>query len=291
MRRVLTMMVPVTIALGLININLVVDTAFASLIDGDQSIRAIDAAFRLYILPQGIFSVAISTVLFPAISRLAANGDIRGLRRTVAAGLRQIFFLLLPASAFLIVLATPSVRLVFEGGAFDASSTRLTAGALVAFSLGLVFNGASLLVIRAFFAIKKPWLPTKVAFGGVILNAGLDALLYRPLGTKGIPLSTSITSFVTFLALVTLLAREIGGLHGRVVVQGFVRVVACAAAAGLAAWLVWSAVDGVLGRSIVGQFVSVSIALAASAAATLGSARLLDLPERKIVSRLGGSLR
>ena len=101
MRRVLTMMVPVTIALGLININLVVDTAFASLIDGDQSIRAIDAAFRLYILPQGIFSVAISTVLFPAISRLAANGDIRGLRRTVARGMRQIFFMLLPAIVFI----------------------------------------------------------------------------------------------------------------------------------------------------------------------------------------------
>ncbi len=291
MRRVLTMMVPVTIALGLININLVVDTAFASLVDGDESIRAIDAAFRLYILPQGIFSVAISTVLFPAISRLAANGDIRGLRRTVARGLRQIFFLLLPASAFLMVLAEPVVRLVFQRGEFDASSTALTSGALFAFTLGLVFNGASLLVIRAFFAIQKPWLPTKVAFGGLILNAVLDLILYRPLGTKGIPLATSITSLVTFIALVWLLSVELGGLHGRVVMSGFWRIAATSCATGLAAWLVWRAVDGTLGRGFFGQLLSVSLAAAAGAAATFIAARALALPERKILAGLGGSLR
>ena len=291
MRRVLTMMVPVTIALGLININLVVDTGFASLIDGDESIRAIDAAFRLYILPQGIFSVAISTVLFPAISRLAANGDVRGLRKTVARGMRQIFFMLLPASAFLMVLAEPVVRLVFQRGEFDAQSTALTGSALFAFTLGLVFNGASLLVIRAFFAIQKPWLPTKVALGGVILNAVLDAILYRPLGTKGIPLATSITSLVTFLALAYLLSRELGGLHGRVVVTGFWKIAATACATGLASWLVWRAVDGTLGRGIVGQLVSVSLAAAAGLAATFLAARALDLPEREFLTRLGGSLR
>ena len=94
-RRVLVLMLPVTISLGLINVNPSVDAVFATLVS-NQAVRAIDAAFRLYILPQGVFSVAISTVLFPTISRLAARGDTDGLRHTIAAGQRQIFFMLLP---------------------------------------------------------------------------------------------------------------------------------------------------------------------------------------------------
>ena len=71
--------------------------------------------------------------------------------------------MLLPASAFLLVLAEPVVRLVFQRGEFDAASTSLTSEALVFFAIGLAFNGASLLVIRAFFSLQRPWLPTAVA--------------------------------------------------------------------------------------------------------------------------------
>ena len=92
------LMVPVTIGLGLINFTLVVNSYFADRIPGEGAIRAIDAAFRLYILPQGIFSVAVSTVLFPLISRMAARGDIPGMRQAVTDGTRQIFFLLIPAT-------------------------------------------------------------------------------------------------------------------------------------------------------------------------------------------------
>ena len=98
-RRVFVLMVPVTIGLGLINFNLVVDSIFASrLIDPELAPTAIDKAFRVYMLPQGMFSVAVATVLFPSLSRLAARGDLEGFRNTVGLGLRQIAFLLVPAS-------------------------------------------------------------------------------------------------------------------------------------------------------------------------------------------------
>ena len=104
-RRVLVLMLPVTLGLGLINVQLSIGAIFATLVSEDSP-RAIDAAFRLYLLPQGVFSVAIATVLFPTISRLAAREDVAGMRRTLAEGLRLIFFMLLPASAFL--LSCPS---------------------------------------------------------------------------------------------------------------------------------------------------------------------------------------
>ena len=83
-------MLPVTIGLGLINFNLLINSILGSLVS-EQAPRAIDAAFRIYMLPQGLFSVAIATVLFPALSRLAARGDRDGLRALNATGTRQIF--------------------------------------------------------------------------------------------------------------------------------------------------------------------------------------------------------
>src|SRR5207249_9338003 len=140
--RVLRLMVPVTLGLGLINFNAVVDSIFASrLIDPKLAPTAIDRAFRLYMLPQGVFSVAITTVLFPSLARLAARGDQVGFRNTLALGVRQIAFLLIPASVVSALLAEPITRLVYQRGAFEPFQTPVVAGALAAFSAGLFFNG------------------------------------------------------------------------------------------------------------------------------------------------------
>ena len=284
-RRVLVLMLPVTLGLGLININLVVDGAFATLVS-EQAPRAIEAAFRLYLLPQGIFSVAIATVLFPTISRLAAREDWVGMRRVIAEGTRQIFFMLLPASAFLLVLAEPTVRLVFERGRFGDTSTALTSEALLYFAIGLAFNGASLLVIRALFSMQLPRLATKVAAVGVVLNLALDAALYTPLGTGGIPLSTSISSVVTFLLLVHLLERELGGLHRAWMIDGVLRSLVASGISVLLAWSSWEVLDQALGRSLGAQIVSMGAALAAAAIAYLAAAQAFEMPELTALARL-----
>src|SRR5204863_9920485 len=128
-RQVLHLMLPVTIALGVINIDLLINSVLGTRVD-EGAPRAIDAAFRIYMLPQGMFSVAVATVLFPQLSRLAARRDIDGLRAVTGVGMRQIGLLLIPAAAATIVLATPMVRLVDQRGAFDAESTNLVYDAL-----------------------------------------------------------------------------------------------------------------------------------------------------------------
>ena len=112
-------MLPVTISLGLINFNALIDVLFASrLIDPRLAPASIDKAFRLYMLPQGMFSVAVATVLFPSLSRAAARADMDDFRRTLSTGLRWIAFLLIPASVALAVLAEPIVRLLYQHGRF-----------------------------------------------------------------------------------------------------------------------------------------------------------------------------
>src|SRR5207302_691494 len=243
----------------LINFNAVIDSAFASrLIDPRLSPTAIDKAFRLYMLPQGMFSVAIATVLFPSLARLAARGDDDGFRHNVGLGLRQIGFLLIPASVFSAVLAAPITRIVYQRGAWGPHSTHVTAGALAAFSAGLVFNGTMLMLNRAFFSLQSNWIPTVVALANLGLNAALDAAFYR-VGIWGIPLSTSLVNIAGSAALLVLLRRRFGRIELGETRRSFALVVVASAVLAAAAYPVWRGLDAVLGRSFGGQVVAVFV--------------------------------
>ncbi len=287
-RRTFVLMLPITIGLGLININAVVDTFFAArLIDANQAPSAINAAFRLYMLPQGMFSVAVATVLFPALSRLATRADMPAFKATVSVGVRQIAFLLVPASVVSAVLAEPIVRLVYQRGEFTPDQTPVVAGALAAFSLGLVFNGFMLMLIRAFFSLQRPWLPTWVALANLGLNAVLDAVLY-PVGVWGLPLATSLVNIAGTAALLVLLRREIGPLDFRATASATLRIAVASVPLAGAALVVWWGLDEALGRSFVAQLVSVTAAILAGGAVYLAACRALGVRELQALLSLRG---
>ena len=278
-KRVFVLMLPVTLGLGLINVNAVIGTFFAArYIDPNLAPSAIDAAFRIYMLPQGMFSVAVATVLFPALARLAARDELESFRHTLGSGLRQIAFLLIPASVASVVLAEPIVRLLYERGEFGPSETRVVAGALAAFSLGLTFNGAMLMLNRAFFGLQSPWTPTAVALGTLVANTALYVVFYR-FGTWGIPLAISVANIVASAALVVLLRRRLTRLELGATIDSALRITAAAAVLGAVAFGAWWLLDEALGRTFLAQLVSVFGALAAGGAAYLFSARLLGVRE------------
>src|SRR3954469_24195867 len=277
--RVLKLMLPVTLGLGLINFNAVVDSVFASrLIDPQLAPTAIDKAFRLYMLPQGVFSVAITTVLFPSLARLSARGDQAGFRNTLASGLRQIAFLLIPAGVISAVLAEPITRLIYQRGQFEPVQTPVVAAALAAFSAGLFFNGMMLLLNRGFFSLQSNWIPTSVALGNLVLNAGLDAAFYR-FGTWGIPLATSLVNVAGSTVLLLLMRRRLGPLGFGVIAGSIGRVVVASAALAAAAYGTWYLLDLELGRSFVGQLGSVLPALIVGTAAYLLVCKALKVRE------------
>jgi len=285
-RRVFVLMVPVTIGLGLINFNLVVDSIFASrLIDPTLAPTAIDKAFRVYMLPQGMFSVAVATVLFPSLSRLASRGDYDGFRHTVGLGLRQIAFLLVPASVFSAVLAEPIVRLLYQRGEFSPHQTTVVAGALAAFAAGLTFNGTMLMLNRAFFSLQSPWIPTVVALGNLGVNAALDAAFYR-FGVWGIPLSTTFVNIAGTAALLELLRRRLGRIEFGETARAFVKIVVASAAVAVVSYAVWRGLDTELGRSVGAQIVSLGLAIAGGVVAYALACRTLNVHELRALLSL-----
>jgi putative peptidoglycan lipid II flippase len=289
--RTFKLMLPVTLGLGLINVNALVDQVFASrLIDPELAPTAIDKAFRVYMLPQGMFSVAIATVLFPSLARLAARNDLAGFRHTVALGLRQIAFLLIPAAVISAVLAEPMIRLLYQRGQFDSTQTPVVAGALAAFSAGLVFNGAMLMLNRAFFSLQLNWLPTAVALSNLALNALLDWAFYR-LGVWGIPLATAAVNVAGTAALLILLRRRIGLPELPQTGKAVLRITVASIAVAVVGYAVWWPLDDLLGRSLPAQIVSLGSALVAASFAYLAACRALGVGEMQALLSLRGRRR
>jgi len=281
---VLLLMLPVTISLGLINFNLVINSLFGSLVS-DEAPAAIDKAFRIYQLPQGIFSVAIATVLFPTLARFANRGAFDDLRATLANGMRQILFVLLPAAAAVLALSEPMIRLVYQRGEFGPADTTLVATALFWFAFSLPSNGLFLLLTRTFFGLQRPWIPTAISAGNLVITA-VGALALYHLGVGGIVASTGIATGLSVIAQGVILRRLLGGIELGRLIDAAIRIsVASALLAGVS-YGIWDLLDQELGRGLAAQIVSLGVGLGIGAAAYLLAARLLRIPELEQILRL-----
>jgi len=283
--RVMKLMLPVTISLGLINFSLVINSSLGSLVS-EEAPRAIDAAFRIYQLPQGVFSIALATVLFPTLARYAARRDTDGLRASAANGVRQICLLLIPAAVLSIVLAEPITRLIYEHGEFGPRSTDLVSSALLWFSFSLPLNGANLLLTRTFFSFQRPWLPTALAGVNVVVNIVVSAALYGPLGIPGIVIGTLAGNVVMTAGQVFYLRRELRGFEGRRTAIAVGQILAASALMGAAAYGVWRGLDEALGSGLGAQIASVGTACLAATMLYAGAVLLMRVREAEQVRAL-----
>jgi len=286
-RQVLVLMLPVSLGLGLINVSLLINSTIGFLVS-EEAPTAIDAAFRIYMLPQGMFSVAVATVLFPALSRLATRRDLAGLQAMIGTGVRQIALLLIPSAAAFAALSTPIVRLVYERGDFDAESTRQVSEALFWFAFSLPFSGITLLLTRSFFSLQRPWLPTQLAVWSLLVNAAVSLALYAPLGIGGIVIGTAVSNLVLTLLEARRLRHELGGLEVARTLRAGALMVAAAALLGALAYGVWYMLDDLLGRSLPAQLVSVGLALALGGLAYAAVLLRSGLPEARQIADLFG---
>jgi putative peptidoglycan lipid II flippase len=254
--RVLKLMFPVTIALGMINFDALINSFFGTLVNA-QVPAAIDKAFRIYQLPQGLFSIAIATVIFPTMSRLATRGDYDGLRRTMANGTRQVLLTLIPSAVIMMVLSEPITRLVYQRGQFGTSATHLVAQGMFWWALSLPAQGASLLFSRTFFSIQRPWITTALAFANMAVNALISLALYKPFGLAGVVIGSVAGTLVMAVSQGLLLRHPLGGIEGARTLMITARISVASVLLGAVSYGVWYLLDRLLGRSLPAQIVSV----------------------------------
>jgi len=284
-RTVLVLMGPATIAASAVQVNVLVNSIFASKL-GDGPISWLNIAFRLMQLPLGIFGVAIATVTLPLISRSAALGNKTEFRGALAHALRLVMLLTIPSAIGLIILAEPIIALIYQHGRFTADATAHTAEALRFYAFGLVGYASVKVLAPAFYALDKRHLPMLVSLGSIAVNFCLNWFFtfHLGLGHRGLALSTSLVAITNFLLLYVMMRRYAGRLETGAMIKTLVKLLAAGAL--LAAicfaaqqWIFLSDTTASTWRNLCG----VTLTIAVGGAAFFGAAYLLHVEELRDV--------
>ncbi|MBV8307177.1 MAG: murein biosynthesis integral membrane protein MurJ [Gammaproteobacteria bacterium] len=236
-RAILRLMGPSVIAASTTQVNVLVNSVFASEL-GDGPTFWLTVAFRLMQLPLGIFGVALGTVALPLLARMAATGNSAAFRSELARGMRLAFLMTIPASVGLIVLAEPIISVLYQHGRFGAYETAQSAGALRFYALGLCGYAALKVLVNAFYALDRRKTPMVVSFIAVVLNLLLNWIFTRELGWRqqGLAFSTACVASSNFLILYLLMRRQLGRLESGAMLGLLIRVALASAVLGAIAW-------------------------------------------------------
>jgi putative peptidoglycan lipid II flippase len=234
LRQVLRLMAPATIGAAAVQVNVFVNSNFASYL-GDGPVSWLNVAFRFMQLPIGLFGVSIGTVALPTLSRHVAVGDTRALRRTLAQSLELIALFSVPAAVGLGVFGVPVIGLIYEHGRFGPTDTIAAADALRAYAIGLAGYAGIKVLAPAFYALDDARTPMAVSLVSIVVNLVLNWVLVRRLGLGhvGLALSTSAVALGNCALLYVFLRRRIGAL-GEGLAGTLVRIVGAAGVMGVA---------------------------------------------------------
>ena len=284
-REVGRLMAPRVLGTAITQLNFVVNNSLASGM-GQGAVSAINYAWLLMLLPQGVFAQAVGTAAFPTFAGQAARGERAEMRTTLAATLRVVFSLSLPATVGLLVLGRPLVGLLFERGAFEAASTEAVAWALVFYALGLVGHAGIEIIARAFYALHDTFTPVWVGGLAIGINVVLSLTLPGVFGLMGWPphaglaLANSVATLLELVGLLVLIRQRMDGLEGRRALTSFARSGLAALAMG-AVLLGWQAVLPGAGSLVLGGG-----GVALGAIVYVGAALLLRVEELRVVAGL-----
>ncbi|MBW2216053.1 MAG: murein biosynthesis integral membrane protein MurJ [Deltaproteobacteria bacterium] len=280
------LMLPAVFGSAVYQLNSFIGTLLASfLVQG--SVSWLYFADRLVQLPLGVFAIAIGTALLPSLSTQAANKDLNEFGDTLTHALRLVFFITLPATVGLIILGKPIFLVLFQRGAFDATSTLMTNKALFYYALGLWAVSGLRIVVPAFYALQDTKTPVKVAVVALVVNLIAGLCLMGPLKHGGIALALSVSASVQFCLLLFLIKRKIALANlSRVLVSvlksAFVSVVMGLGVFYLhSRWLIIDPAEGLLS-----MIFNLSVLVGAGVVIYFGAARILGCSELASVQEM-----
>jgi putative peptidoglycan lipid II flippase len=275
---ILRLMIPATIGLSATQINIFVNTSFAASC-AEGSVSWLNYAFRLVQLPIGIFGVAFSIAVMPVMARHAAKKDVPAMRDTLVSSLTMVFCLTIPATAGLVLLAEPIIRLIFERGAFTAFDTVATAQTLTLYAIGLFAYSANKILVPVFYALDDTRYPVMASFLAVLANIVIINLTITVFQHKAIALSTSCTMFLNFLFLSAVLYRKMDGYPLRALFRGVSKILIATSCMSLLLFFARMMLAGFLVGNLAQQLLAVLLMISLAAGLYTVVLHWLKLPE------------
>ncbi len=237
-RKIGKLLLPRAFGSALYQINVFVDSILASFEQfvgaGGQS--ALYYSNRIFQLPLAIFGVSLAQALLPAFSTQMVRQDKDGFRTTFSGAVRTLIFVALPASAGLLVLCRPIVRILFETGKFNAYSTEITSSALFYYAFGLLSCCLIKVLVNAFYAMQDTRTPVKTMLFAVMLNIGLSFVFMRHLKIGGLSLASTLSATVNLIMLYQVLKKRMGYLDEKRILVSFIRIFCASLLMAIFAW-------------------------------------------------------
>jgi putative peptidoglycan lipid II flippase len=283
-RRIAALMAPATLGVAAVQINVLVNSSFASLVS-DGAISWLNYAFRLMQLPIGVFGVAVGTTSLTHLSRDAAARDWNSLRETLRRGLRMVLFLTVPSTVGLALLGVPIIRLIYQRGRFTGADTLATAHALSGYALGLVAYAAIKVVAPAFYALGRTRVPLIASVSAVAANLLWNLMTFRRFGHVGLAVGTSLAATVNLAVLLIAFQIQVRGFFTRELFGALARIALASAVMGAAVWFLSGKLEPLELPRLLGQVVKVLIPVAGGAGIYFLAARLLGLAEATALLR------
>ena len=283
LQRILLLMLPAIIGLSATQINIFVNTNFAASC-AEGSVSWLNYAFRLVQLPIGLFGVALSIAIMPVLARQVAEKDMDSLKQTFTSSLILVFALAIPATAGLILLAEPIIRLIFERGAFTAIDTVQTASALSWYACGLFAYSAIKVMVPVFYAVGTTRFPVIGSFLGVAANILIIILVIDLMQHRGIAMATSLAMSCNFLFLAIILHRKLAGLPLKYLLTGLGKILTAALLMSLAIWAMAQVLNGWLMGSTLLQILGLGLLIGGGGGLYVVALQLLRLPECNLLT-------
>lgn len=285
LRQIMHLMGPAIIGSAAVQINVMVNTNFASRISMNGPVSWLGYAFRFMQFPLGLFGVAIASATLPSISRSAAVGNMDEYRRTLSRSLGMVFLLTLPSSIGLALLGKSMIGAIYEGGRFSVYDTGQTAMALSCYAVGLTGYSALKVIGPAFYALNDARTPMLVSLASILLNYFAASWMSAWFGFAGLALSTSVVALFGAVALFGLLRNRIGGVYGRDLMSSVVKIVAATAVMGAAVWGSNTLIVGRLGAGRLAHLTDLLISMPLGVVVFYMVCRLLRVSELELVAR------
>lgn len=290
LRRIGRLMLPAVVGLSATQINITVDSQIASLY-GNGPVSWLSYGFRLMQFPIGVFGIAIATVTMAAVSHHAARNELSKLQQTLAGSLRLTACLTFPAAVGLILFRQEIVRLLFEGGPFLPAHTIETSRVVLLYALGLFSYSAVKILVPAFYALNDTRTPVRTSMVTVAAKIALNFALIRPLGFLGLPLATTVASWVNYGLLLKKLRQATGESFETGGLGVYLRIAFASIVMGGCALLAFHASSTICpGAGWLAQAFRLGIGMAAAMATLIPILRLLKVEEGRSLLRLAGSL-
>ncbi|HXF40818.1 MAG TPA: murein biosynthesis integral membrane protein MurJ [Blastocatellia bacterium] len=284
-RRIFKLMGPAIIGGAAVQVNVLVNTNFATSIPGGSGpVSWLNYSIRLMQFPIGVFGVAIATATLPSISRSAAVEDTSEFRHTLAGSIRLAFLLTIPSTAGLIVLGRPIISLIYERGSFGPNDTDHTAAALACYAIGLAGYAAIKILAPAFYALNDSRTPMMVSLLSMAINFVMNWMLVGVLQERGLALSTSTVALMNFVLLYMVMQRRISGIEGRRTAITVAKILAASVLMGAVCWFMSDRIQAFAGVSSAAKLANVVASISLGGFVFYVAASALGVPELKVAT-------